>query len=133
MNENDEILEKAKEFHGHLGPYAVTGLKMGYYAVKRLQARRHFGMRVEVECPPKPPPSCVVDGLQFSTGCTMGKANIKLLPAQEIRATFTNTDTQESLTLRVNQQTLDRLGTDEAAARQVWKIPDQELFSEEPG
>jgi len=133
MSENEQILEKAKEFHGHLGPYCVTGLKMGYYAVKRLKARRHFGLRVEVECPTKPPPSCVVDGLQFSTGCTMGKANIRLIPAQAIRATITNTDTQESLTLRVNQQTLDEVGTDEPAARKVWEIPDEELFSEKPG
>jgi len=102
MDEQD--LKMAAAFHGHLGPYLVLGLRLGHYALTTLRARKYFGIRVIVHCPPQPPPSCMVDGLQLSTGATYGKRNIELVPSDEIVVEFVNTDTKERLTVRVPKE-----------------------------
>src|SRR2546427_4564157 len=40
------------------------------------------------EPPRNPPMRCVLDGIQFSSGCTMGKGNIALESASEPAVTF---------------------------------------------
>ncbi len=115
-----------RDFHGHLGPFVVAGWRAGWYAVEQLQGRRHFGMHVVLRCPPRPPPSCLADGLQFSTGCTFGKRNIELTPSDDISIEFTNTDTGRALVLRLPPETaaafpgwVEEMG-EEAAAVRVW-------------
>lgn len=82
-----ELLEAASAFHGHLGPYLVLGLKAGELANK-IMGKDPFKMRAEVFCPPKPPHSCILDGVQFSTGCTMGKGNIAMHPSEGVKVIF---------------------------------------------
>lgn len=65
-----------KKFHGHLGPYVVLGYRMGKLALKVLASEGHFDISAEVYSPLKPPRSCLIDGLQLGSGCTLGKANI---------------------------------------------------------
>jgi formylmethanofuran dehydrogenase subunit E len=48
---------------------------MGLIACERL-GKDPFDMRAVVGCVPEPPRSCTVDGVQYASGCTMGKANI---------------------------------------------------------
>ena len=83
-----ELLEAASAFHGHLGPYLVLGLKAGELANK-IMGKDPFKMRAEVFCPPKPPQSCILDGIQFSTGCTMGKGNITMHSSEGVKVIFT--------------------------------------------
>ncbi|MCS7265626.1 MAG: formylmethanofuran dehydrogenase subunit E family protein [Armatimonadetes bacterium] len=104
-------LEAAIEFHGHFGPFLALGLRLGEFALTKLKARKHFGIKVSVHCPPNPPPSCLVDGLQISTGATYGKRNIELVPSDEIVVRFVNTDTGEKLTLQVPQQVREQIST----------------------
>lgn len=128
------ILEEARRYHGHLGPWLVLGLRIGQVALERLRARKHFGVEVRVECPPQPPPSCLVDGLQFSTGATYGKRNIELLPAEKVRVVVRNRDTGETLEFRLVEGVPEQLAAwlqaegDEAASRRVWACEDGELF-----
>lgn len=61
----------ANELHGHLGIYAIIGVKMG------IRAREYFNlglddMAVLSFAGQKPPLSCLNDGLQASTGGTLG-------------------------------------------------------------
>jgi formylmethanofuran dehydrogenase subunit E len=85
-----DLLNAAAYFHGHNGPFLVLGLKAGDLS-NRLLGREPFGTRVEIHSNPKPPQSCMVDGIQFSTGCTMGKGNISLHPGNgSVRAIFVN-------------------------------------------
>ncbi|HIE53098.1 MAG TPA: hypothetical protein EYP85_15210 [Armatimonadetes bacterium] len=127
-------LEEARQFHGHLGPWLVVGLRMGEAALERLQARKYFGVHVRVECPPRPPQSCLVDGLQLSTGATCGKSNLELIAASQVRVVVRNKDTDETVEFRLVAGLPERLAAwlkaegDEAAARQVAQIPPSELF-----
>ncbi len=63
------------EMHGHLGVYSIVGAKMG------LKAREWFSAGVDQltvvsYAGNRPPLSCLNDGLQVSTGATMGQGTI---------------------------------------------------------
>ena len=94
-----EILEAAVKFHGHLGPFLVLGLKAGLYA-NQLLGKDYFKTNVLVETEVTPPCSCFVDGVQFATGCTMGKGNIQLKKDNSLSAIFTKGDRKLELYLK---------------------------------
>jgi len=71
----DNTLLAAARFHGHLGPWLVLGLRAGAYARRRLGGTP-FELTARVTCPKRPPHTCFIDGIQLSSGCTMGKGNI---------------------------------------------------------
>ncbi len=65
------------EFHGHLGVFSIVGAKMG------IKAREIFGvgpdqLRVTSYAGLKPPYSCLNDGIQVSTGATLGMGTIQV-------------------------------------------------------
>ncbi|WP_418992537.1 nucleoside hydrolase [Alistipes sp.] len=79
------------ELHGHLGIYATVGVKMG------IRAREYFNIGVDdIEvlsyAGSKPPVSCMNDGLQVSTGATVGHGLIRVAertpPRPEARFSF---------------------------------------------
>ena len=126
MNDRPVSLEELVAHHGHLGGFDVLGFKGGQLLIGRLQARRHFGLHIVVWCPPQPPHSCLLDGLQMATGCSMGKRNLVLRPAADIRVRATNTDTGQTLVARPQPAALARIleltaaeGAD-AAGRWAW-------------
>jgi pyrimidine-specific ribonucleoside hydrolase len=71
------IVAITNEFHEHLGIYSILGAKMG------LRAREYFHVGIdELEimtfAGSQPPVSCLNDGLQSSTGATVGHGTITL-------------------------------------------------------
>lgn len=74
-------LVRAGEFHGHLGPWLVLGAMVGQDAVKRLDTEGYWDIEITVWLPPerqRQPWSCILDGLQVSSGATLGKQNIRM-------------------------------------------------------
>ena len=67
-----------RTFHGHLGPYVVLGYRMGQIALDALGAGGHFDVSAEVHSVLNPPASCLIDGVQLGSGCTLGKRNIEV-------------------------------------------------------
>jgi len=108
---------------------------MGNYAIKKLKAAKYFGLEVSVECAPGPPQSCIIDGLQVSTGCTMGKGNIRMIPASALAVTFINKDTGESVSIGLSDEFSENLkiwlsfGPDLAEiAKQIYDMKPEEMF-----
>jgi formylmethanofuran dehydrogenase subunit E len=87
----DEALKQIKKFHGHLGPYAVIGYRMGLIAKEKLNDNP-FSLNATVWTNNIPPMSCVIDGVQLSSGCTLGKGNISLKKSNVIKAEFSSKD-----------------------------------------
>jgi len=52
-------------------------LKAGLFA-NNVLGKDCFRVYVAIETEPHPPFSCIVDGIQVATGCTLGKRNIEL-------------------------------------------------------
>lgn len=68
------LIEKAKEFHGHICPFLILGLRASEIAMKRLGVKKAdeaetVGEEILaiVECN-----NCFTDGVQIATGCTIG-------------------------------------------------------------
>jgi formylmethanofuran dehydrogenase subunit E len=130
---SDELLKRAVEFHGHLGPFLVLGLKAGLLA-NHLLGKDFFKMTALVSTRPSPPESCFVDGVQFTTGCTMGKGNIKLRRSKNTSVLFLKAGRELRLKLREN--VLDSVRNvsekeSQTVALELLKRPSSELFDEE--
>jgi formylmethanofuran dehydrogenase subunit E len=96
----EELEERAIEFHGHGGPFMIIGLRMGLTALEILDTSGWFGIKCRVFLHWAPPDSCVIDGIQTSTGCTMGKHNIEVEERDGVSAEFYSTEKKVAVTLR---------------------------------
>ena len=130
----EKFLKMAEEFHGHLGPFLVLGLKAGMLATETL-GKNPFEMRCTVKSAPKPPRSCFIDGVQFASGCTLGKGNISTEDSNEVAASFFRND--KKIQVRVKDEILQKLGRGlpeerlEEVAREFFKKDYEALFEVE--
>ncbi|RJP28679.1 MAG: hypothetical protein C4533_02480 [Candidatus Omnitrophota bacterium] len=104
-----ELLKAGIRFHGHLGPYLVLGLLAGGIALKKLNCKKHFGVKVKVYGATEKPKSCLIDGLQLSTGATFGKGNILKVPAKKIKIAVSNTMNNKKLEVSLKAGLVERL------------------------
>jgi formylmethanofuran dehydrogenase subunit E len=111
MDNHRITLKEAVKFHGHLGPYLVLGILAGELALKELECKKYFGLEVKSRGAVNKPKSCLVDGLQLSTGATYGKGNIKRLSGREIKIEFLNRQNNKKLTLTLNKKLIKDLNS----------------------
>jgi len=136
MNRNRIVLKEAERFHGHLGPYLVLGILAGEIALKKLKSKKYFGLEVKVWGADKKPRSCLIDGLQLSTGATYGKGNIEKLNGPGIKIEFYNRLNRQGINLRLKNKLIQQLKAakthraSEALAKQLYKTDYSELFNE---
>ncbi len=121
----------AVRFHGHLGPFLVLGLRAGLAAISFL-GRDPFKTKAVVRTKLRPPHSCFIDGIQFSSGCTLGKGNIQVERENEVSVCFYNEGRQARIkvkeeALRLLEQGLSESEA-EALALDMCKRDERELF-----
>ncbi|MFB3763826.1 MAG: formylmethanofuran dehydrogenase subunit E family protein [Methanotrichaceae archaeon] len=125
-------IEDLAAFHGHLGPYIVLGYRIGRYA-RHCFCSDPFQMKAVVHCSGTPPQSCLADGVQIGSGCTLGKRNIEIIRDDDMKCEFTSGI--KALVVRprpidfpaVDHDDYDLL-IEELAAR-MYSMDDSELFS----
>jgi len=123
-------LEALRSFHGHLGVYVTLGLRMGEIARRRLG--HYKGLTASVRSRPEPPMLCVVDGIQFSSGCTMGKGNIRVEAGKDPEVVFTKGG--ETLRIRLRTGWRERIDREMSKEKEVeqslfyFSAPEGELF-----
>lgn len=66
------------EIHGHLGIFSLAGVKMGILALEYFDVGRD-ALSVTSWAGYAPPLSCLNDGIQVSTGATLGQGTIRVL------------------------------------------------------
>lgn len=119
-----------QRFHGHLGVYVTVGLRMG--AIGKRKFGHYKGLRAIVQSAPEPPMRCILDGVQFSSGCTMGKGNIVLEPGSEPAVSFEKDGRRLSISMRQGwTERIDREMSKEKEIEQslfYFEIPEAELF-----
>jgi len=72
------ILRRAVDFHGHLGPFLVVGVRAGIIALRELQTgKENKSLRAVASLVHSVPYSCILDGVQLSTGCTIGNKRLR--------------------------------------------------------
>ncbi len=136
MAEIPSELKAAKEFHSHLGPYLVVGLKMGE-ALTGNFGNSPFSFSLTSYTGSKPPISCIIDGLQLSTPCTVGNGGILIRP--QGRAKVEGRMDKRRFLLSLREEIAREIKTnctsenEEEWALRIWKMSPEELFDyEEP-
>jgi len=122
------VLERAAEFHGHLGPYLVLGLRMGVLAKSTLNADP-FEIRAEIHTEKRTPRSCILDGIQFTSGCTLGKGNIDIIESEEIFGVFYKGNNK--IVIEVKKEILvsiEKVSDIEKHSKILFEKKDEELF-----
>jgi len=131
-----ELLERATDFHGHLGPFLVLGVRMGIIARSVLAPKSLADMNALVFVELRPPASCAIDGVQVSSGCTLGKGTIQVSESNDrvagefrVGSRTCAVSVKTGVLSQLFQDT--RKATDSemiVMAEEVWKQPDDELF-----
>ncbi|MFC1674680.1 formylmethanofuran dehydrogenase subunit E family protein [Candidatus Omnitrophota bacterium] len=135
MSKNRVTLEEAEKFHGHLGPYLILGIIAGDIALNNLRCKKYFGLEVKVWGVNRKPKSCLVDGLQLSTGATYGKGNIIKLNSPMIKIEFTNCKNRKKIVLRCKGDLMKKLESTknhrdcESLARRLYSTDCGKLFN----
>ena len=128
------LLLRTEEFHGHGGPFLVVGLRMGLRAMRDLDACGWFDLRCRAHLRRSPPDSCVLDGIQVATGCTMGKMNMEVSEGEGVSAEFEGGRGATMIELRreVEEEMRRSLGEGEEADRLLKRLieaRDDDLFT----
>ncbi|MFH1355457.1 MAG: formylmethanofuran dehydrogenase subunit E family protein [Candidatus Omnitrophota bacterium] len=128
-------LDEAIKFHGHLGPYLILGLRAGELALKKLKCRKYFGLRVKAWGVSDRPKSCLIDGLQLSTGATYGKGNITKLNGEIIKLIVKDNDNSQKIVMTLKEGLVKELEDarthkdSESLALKIYKASNSKLFT----
>lgn len=98
------------ELHRHLGIYSILGAKMGIRARELLDAGVDE-LEVVSLAGSEPPLSCMTDGLQVSTGATLGRGTISIEPGVRVPAARFCKG-QRAVELRIRADVVARIRTD---------------------
>jgi formylmethanofuran dehydrogenase subunit E len=105
-------LAYAAQFHGHLGPWATAGTRLGMAGLRHVGAAGYFDVEVTCEGPfAEPPKSCFLDGVQVATGATLGKRNLGYVRADEISVRVKNIRSGQQIEIRPSAKLLELLNS----------------------
>jgi len=110
------LVEKAKEFHGHICPFVVLGLRASEIALERLRLARAgeketIGEEILaiVECN-----NCFTDGVQVATGCTLGNNSLIYLDTGKNAVTIVRRGDWRGVRVYVDSEKLEKYFKKEA-------------------
>ena len=97
MNDLEKLLQKSAEFHRHLCPRQVLGVRMGLFAGQILdlpvpqpdKVKRIFTI-VETD-------GCGADGVSVATNCWIGRRTLRVEDLGKVAATFVDTKTGQAV------------------------------------
>lgn len=97
--DNKQILLDALKFHGHKCWASVTGVRAGLAALRILDAPRSGGTQLYgiVETGEEHGGMCFGDGVQYATGCTFGKGNLRKQPYGKLAVTVIDKETDRAV------------------------------------
>lgn len=133
------LIKKAADFHGHLGPFLVIGVRMGSLAkrILNLNAEESNKLRVTARLPLLTPFSCILDGIQATTQCTVGNQKLRIENSQaKVIVYFEQQNLDKGLRIYVNPKIIKELkdrysegASNEELAREIAFTPESQLFT----
>ena len=138
IKETRLLIENAVKLHGHLGPFLVIGVRMGEIAKRHLKVDEENSreLHANIRIPLSTPFSCVIDGIQATTSCTVGNQKLKIEKSmKEITARFKLQSSDKTVKVSVNPKLVKNLteemsrGTDsEQLAAKIAHLKEEQLF-----
>lgn len=88
--QDEAILMETLRFHGHRCWASVAGVRAGLAALRALGVSRSGGTQLYaiLETGEEHGGMCFGDGVQYTTGCTLGKGNIRKQPLGKLAVTL---------------------------------------------
>lgn len=136
--EIQSLIENAAKLHGHLGPFLVIGVRMGEMAKRHLDVdeKNSRGLQANIKTPLSTPFSCVIDGIQATTSCTVGNQKLKIEESiGEISGCFKLQSSDKTVKISVNPKVAKNLteemskGADsEQLAAKIAHLKEEQLF-----
>ena len=98
MDDRDILLDALK-FHGHRCWASVAGVRCGQAALRTLGVKRSGGTQLYaiLETGEEHGGMCYGDGVQYTTGCTFGKGNIRKEPRGKLAFTLIDKDSNRAV------------------------------------
>jgi len=136
----NSIVREAADFHGHLGPFLVIGVRMGLIGLRELKTTRGDPkLQATTILKHAVPFSCAIDGIQVTTQCTVGNGKLKLRSKQETVSTEFKLDRERQVTVTLKPAKFEevkrsmpksaRSYKNIQLAREVASSPEKELFT----
>jgi len=104
-------IKDAEKLHGHLGPFLVIGVRMGKIAERILNTNiGENKLQVTAKIPLLTPLSCILDGIQATTKCTIGNQKLRMENSQkEITVRFELQNSDKTTKVSVNPKIVEEL------------------------
>jgi formylmethanofuran dehydrogenase subunit E len=135
QQELTSAIRDAEKLHGHLGPFLVIGVRMGKIAKRVLNAREEDKLRACARIPVLTPFSCILDGIQVTTGCTVGNQRLSIEDSKEIAVRF-ELERDKAIRICVRREAVEELmgkisegAPNEELAWEIARMPEDRLFS----
>lgn len=125
-------LAAAADFHTHLGPFLVVGLRMGRVVTRELGGEP-FSIKILAQTGRVPPYSCALDGIQIATPCTIGNGDLEISDRRTM--TISATGTGKTVTVKLNDDVSDSIEAEcttenqESYACAIWEMPEEQLLT----
>ena len=130
-----ELLDRSSERHKHLCPRQVLGVRMGMMAARYLdfeipQSNKRLLTILETD-------GCFADGVEVTTGCTIGHRTMRVKDFGKVAAVFVDTKTKSSFRIASGINIRDIADSYGTTGKNSWErqllgyqtMPDLELFS----
>jgi len=134
------MIDNAQKLHGHLGPFLVIGVRMGMIAKKALSITddQCASLKANVKVPLYPPFSCLLDGIQASTSCTVGNQRLIIENSEDICVNFAKQNAGRTVKITLNPKIAEELkkrhsenSLTEKFALELAHTPENQLFNVE--
>ncbi len=133
------ILQGARDFHGHLGPFLVLGVRAGMIALRELRTdNKNHNLQAAAWLILSIPYSCILDGIQFATGCTIGNRRLRFEDSSDFKISLEDSENGK-VTISILPKVVDALMRElsgnlpthgvERLAQKVAATAEQELFA----
>jgi len=138
QKELELAIDNAQKLHGHLGPFLVIGVRMGMIAKKILSVSDNqcTFLKANVKVPLYPPFSCLLDGIQASTSCTVGNQRLTIENSEEICVDFARQNAVGTVKITLNSRLAEELkkklsedALTEEFALKIARLPENQVFN----
>ena len=132
--EDKEILLKAFEFHGHKCWASTAGVRVGLAALRTLGVKRtgnSSDLHCIVEIGNNHGAQCFADGIQYATGCTLGKNNIEKAGWGKLAITLIDKKEQRSVRIAYKGTKQKLIAASSFMKKRSQGIPPTDISEEE--
>jgi formylmethanofuran dehydrogenase subunit E len=132
------MIDDAQKLHGHLGPFLVVGVRMSIIAKKILNVSddQCGFLKASVRVPLFPPFSCLLDGIQASTSCTVGNQRLTIENSEGICVNFAKQNAGRTVKITLKPEVAEELkkklakgSLTEKFALELAHMPENQLFN----